>query len=446
MLKQTEQEFAQDLLTLRLEASKGASQALTRLSEFDAAAVSEIKKSFEAAKQKVALRFRQASSYFCEFPWTLTKVLASFCKPLSQKPDPNRFCKSKAWARKMVDDFDQGLLKKAADFERFLCPTHSLGKSMRRWAESSDTTMDKALFSELVAYATSLITMQRLESKHHLVNQRMGIARNSTPNTLSANLRRALNPDIHNPQFKEKFGSYMFEFDRLVDTPWQSRSELARLISGYSLSLMFADVSTDLALIQSQNVPSNTSKRVLELVAHIKSVLEEGSYYALPDWDSKSGATNYMLVQLVTFTPSTKRYMQKVLKWSEDPWMEKVGVVVLGKTSLHPSVPIIDVDMCDALVPLPGDFHFCSTTSYPTEISVDDFFKTGFSCVYKLEDIDYETVFSVSSVANTADDFGDVDLALMCLVIGSLVGLMVGVTVVFKTIYSFYFLATWCVM
>lgn len=396
--------FNDNLLALRLDASPGTVAALDRLHELEPDFVSELKQAFESAKQRVSLRFRQATSYLLDFPWNLCKILSYFCKPISQPVDDQRFVKSKLWAKKLVEEYDTGLLRGAAEFARFLDTSEPLGISMRYWAMSDDIEMNSELLCELLAYGSSLTSMQRLESKHHLVSQRMSIARNSTPSTLSANLRRTLNGDVNSDDFKNNFGRYLMEFAKLVETPWQSRTELARLISGYHLDVMFADLSMNQQLILSQYVPKHTSKHTLDLINHLKTVLEEGMYYAVPSDVGSDRTTTYSIVQLITFTPCSKKYMQKVLKWSTDPWFEKIGVVMVGNTVVQPSEVCIDCDSSLCPCPLPDDFSYTTSSTYPTEIPVSSFFKTDFEFVYSLEHVDYQTVFSTSALTNIEND------------------------------------------
>lgn len=396
------QVFHEQLLALRLDTCRGAINALERLKDLDSDAAKELQNSFEVAKQRVSLRFRQAASYLTEFPWNLCRVLSPFFRPMSEEVDEHRFMESKDWAKQLIQQYDTGLRHTCGEFARFLDPSASLGRSMRQWATSDDTRMEPELLHELVAYSSSLVSMQRLESKHHLVSQRMGIARNSTPATLSANLRRSLNSDVMPTDFKTHFGRYLLEFSKLVDSPWQPRTELAKLICGYHLDVMFKDMSTNQEIIQSQFAPNRTDKNTLELLNHLKSVLEEGSFYALPVELFADGSTKYLIVQLVTFTPSSKKYMQKILKWSNDPWFEKLGVVVMGHTTVTGQDQIIDCDQPLRPLPSPADFSFATVTSCPSEIPVDCFFKMKFDCIYVLADVDYNTVLS-PSIRETLD-------------------------------------------
>lgn len=306
----------------------------------------------------------------------------------------------------MLDAFERGGHKHAGEFSRFLSDADPLGKALRSWALTPDRNMDPKLLEELVGYSASLLCMQRLEAKHHLVHQRMSIARNSTPSTLSANLRRALNTDVHSATFKAEFSKYLMEFHLLVDEPWQSRSELARLISGYHLELMFQDLSKESALIASRTVAVSSSKETLERAYHLKTVLEEGSFYAIadPDQISPDGSTPYLLVQLVTFSPGAKRYMEKVVKWVDDPWHGKRGVVNLGKVSMPRTIDLIDCDERATPQPLPPDFCFSTTAPYPTEMSTDVFFKADFDYIYKLHGAEYKTVFAPSAITRCTGD------------------------------------------
>ena len=62
--------------------------------------------------------------------------------------------------------------------------------------------MAKPLFDEMACYISSLTVMQRLESRHHLVNARLSFGRATLPASLSAALRRGQNADLKQDSYK----------------------------------------------------------------------------------------------------------------------------------------------------------------------------------------------------------------------------------------------------
>ena len=387
--------FHTNLLSLRLESNSSASKSISDLREKDSETASKIAIGFATAKQKVALRFKQATSYLETYPWNLVNVLSFLCAP----SDVNCFKTSKAFASSLVQQYDAGLLRNMGQFSRFLDSANSLGQSMREWSSSDSPIMNAELYQELLGYGTALLCMQRLEAKHHLVAQRMSTARGSTPATISANLRRALNSDVHSDDFRENFPRYMFEFKKLVDLPWQSRAELARLISGYHLHTMFANVSAEQALIaqvtHERNAGAQANVQCLrDQVAHIKTMLAEGDFYAMPVAVAPNGDTTYNVLQLLSLQPSLKKYMQRVLK-VDDPWHQKLSVMLLGQVVVRDNtsdIMLVDNDS-PLLLTMTEDFSFESVCYGQVELDPSIFFKFDFKHVYRFDTVDFTTSF-----------------------------------------------------
>lgn len=311
--------FHNDLLALRIESSEFAAASLEKLASLDLPASLSLQTFFQTAKKRVALRFKQAFSYLTEFPWNLPKLLGFMCPQPDGVSHQDKIAESKAFAAELVRMFDSGSLASCGTFWRFLAHSESLGQSLRRWASedvSRHLPMDADLFQELVGYAASQLCMQRLESRHHLINQRMTVARASSPGTLSANLRRILNADSRVPLFRDLFASYLLEFDKLVAYPWKSRAELVKIVAGYHSELMFTNLDAEQKLVSLQAVQNRSSREYNEQLNHLKSVLDEGSYYAV--LQSKA-PRSFLILQVVSLQPAAKRYMQRVFKWSPDP-------------------------------------------------------------------------------------------------------------------------------
>ena len=71
---------------------------------------------------------------------------------------------------------------------------------MIAWIQGRDLSVD--LQELLVGYSTALVVMQRLESRHHLVNISMSRGRAQTPASVIAGLRRRMNQDLTHPTFR----------------------------------------------------------------------------------------------------------------------------------------------------------------------------------------------------------------------------------------------------
>ena len=111
-------------------------------------------------------RFSRLTSFVREPPWNLISLLQFLIVPASVRS--GAVVESRQIAATMLQKFDQGKFGDVGDIgRRFLQTTHR--SALKRWANSQDKFMDLPLFRALLAYASSLNVMQRLEAKHHLV-------------------------------------------------------------------------------------------------------------------------------------------------------------------------------------------------------------------------------------------------------------------------------------
>ena len=106
------------------------------------------------------------TSFVREPPWNLISLLQFLIVPASVRS--GAVVESRQIAATMLQKFDQGKFGDVGGIGcRFLQTTHR--SALKRWANSQDKFMDLPLFRALLAYASSLNVMQRLEAKHHLV-------------------------------------------------------------------------------------------------------------------------------------------------------------------------------------------------------------------------------------------------------------------------------------
>ena len=326
----------------------------------------EISHAFIVAQRKVLLRFEQGTSYYSTFPWSIVRLLGYIVEPAGQERE-HAVHQSRTFAVELCQMFDAGQLSVsnfAGDFFR-----GSLLASLRAWASGRDTAMPQNLFRETLAYGLSLVCMQRLEGRHHLVNMKMGGSRASTAATVSAALRRRQNPGTRQASFRDEFEEHLQKFQMLVPEKWNSLAELHRLVSGQNLDIMFSDVSREeLVIAEAAQARNHSAGDIVLFQQHIKTVLREGSCYAIPACvDACSGDTCYDIVQLLSLKPSAKKYMERVvgISWSgaPDKWQDSVAVAVLGRCKLSPEGPI------DLEAPCMMVTHVTHATRKPVDIS-----------------------------------------------------------------------------
>ena len=77
--------------------------------------------------------------------------------------------RSRERALKFLEAYNSNQLGNVGDVgEKFLRGQHR--RALERWGQGLDHFMNQPLFRELVGWASSLLVMQRLEAKHHLVH------------------------------------------------------------------------------------------------------------------------------------------------------------------------------------------------------------------------------------------------------------------------------------
>ncbi|CAE8623957.1 unnamed protein product [Polarella glacialis] len=157
------------------------------------------------------------------------------------------------------------------------------------------------LFWELLGYPTSLIVMQLLESRHHLVAQCISFGRAMYPATISASLRRRLNKDVNDPGFREALPDLIASIPELLaGGVSSSRTELVGTVLCNSAKACHDRRAEDLEKIaacraqlskisESILVPSAVSLPEQALRRdHLMALLKENTYYAIPTVDSSS--------------------------------------------------------------------------------------------------------------------------------------------------------------
>ena len=397
------QHFLRELQSLRLEGFQPAAAALAKLRSIDEASLAvadDISKAFVVAQRKVLLHFEQGSAYYTKFPWCVVKLLQYLLVPAGQQrvaAEHNSRQLAADWCRQL----DAGQLQVRGTFAEHLFEGDFL-MSMRKWGDGgANTVMDNNLFAELVGYGMSLVSMQRLEARHHLVNIKMGFSRASGATTASAALRRRQNPDCRQESVRAEFEDYLQRFDELVPEEWNSMAELHRLVSGHHIAVMFRDVATEDSIIQklSSSNRVQTPAHLLELFNHIKLVLREGAFYAVPVTMGSNGATTYEVMQLLSFKPSAKKYMERVVGWGSgtDKWQDHVG----------PGRVTIDLERLEQqqqqICPFQPGETFVSSASAVEAFPVQSLFKLDFEHVYQFQTVKHACRFSEDALMDALD-------------------------------------------
>ena len=372
------------LRQLRLQDHKKAYDALNFLAGIEPDLAQRVESSFMSAKNAMLLRFWQGTSFYEQYPWNIPKLLAFLLVPAEDRSDA--ILASQTFAGELIQSFSEGRLQTGRFADKFFGDGFNFKHAVTAWSSGGSTAvMDTDLFRELLSYSLALVVMQRLESRHHLVNQKLSSSRASSAAYVSANLRRRLNNDAAEPTFRENFEMYLQKFDELVPEQWQTKCELHRLVSGHTLSLMFADVSVENAIIAAQSIPARPRDDLaLKFQEHLQLALTEGDYYALP-MDTSNGATTYLLCQIVCVRPEGKRYMQRAVGWNvEQHWLDQVAVLVMGTTCIQSAVVDCEEDADTSLVSLPDDFSQEVQAGNIQAFPMQAFFKFQFDNVYRL--------------------------------------------------------------
>ena len=159
--------FVQALRATSMEQDRAALAALRGFRDVGGDADSVLE-GFHTAKRMLEARFKQYTSFLSQTPWNLVGLLGY----LLPSDDVNiATLRSRQLAMKLLREYDSGHLGEVGDVGRpFLHIQGRYRNALERWGRGIDLYMNQQLFRQLVAYSTSLLVMQRLEAKHHLIH------------------------------------------------------------------------------------------------------------------------------------------------------------------------------------------------------------------------------------------------------------------------------------
>ena len=186
--------------------------------------------------------------------------------------------------------------------------------------------MHEPMFTELIGYATGLVVMQRLESRHSLLKRFLAWRHKQYPATLSAALRRRQNRDLESSLFQSALPELLSEIGELDPGAWQSKTQfLERMAaaSGQALHDALLDerkqkdsFTEQLAVTAGQRQgPAQESADFPLMREHIKAVIEKNRCYALKGYHQD---TSWTLFRVLNLNPGQNMYLQKACFLSTD--------------------------------------------------------------------------------------------------------------------------------
>lgn len=214
----------------------------------------------------------------------------------------------------------------------------------------------------------------------------------------------------------------MDSFSSLVEEEWTSFKELQSLTTGRNLSIMFADLSEDAALImaaaaeEEQHDPQSAAA-CKEQLCHLMSVAEKLGYFAVPAREqSDKGATLYIVFQLLGFKPWNRKYIQRLTRWATDDWKGSLSCAILGTLAIPVEARRADENTNGLVQQLPGDVNFKSCASCVQPLALQDIFLNNHvDFMYQFKNVIHRTELDNDSVKEALQDDEDIDETLAIL-------------------------------
>jgi hypothetical protein len=318
---------------------------------------------FVTCRNSVVHRYILVFSYWDKLPWAVVKLYEAEVRPckearlrvvqtarqLSLQYDRNKASQSPVWYGNVAD--------------RFFSNEHPSG--LRRVIDKLEIRylMPFQLKSELQVYGTVLMVMQLLESRHHLANQKMVLARNTSLPTLSAALRRTVNDDTRTLEFKQNIDQYIGQMQSvlpplILQQCGSSHADFVRAVYGTHAGMLHGSVDREEEIIQKykahharqtrNEAPSEANDRSM-IVEHMRASMAEGetffmadSLFSQPDAEAElatdvaesevilaARAPGAIVIEVVAAFPERKACMEKISHMSEYQWTDCVGVATM---------------------------------------------------------------------------------------------------------------------
>lgn len=222
---------------------------------------------------------------------------------------------------------------------RFLNEAGPYRQHLLAWS-AGNGPMFGPMYVELIGYATGLVVMQRLESRHSLLKRFLAWRHKQYPATLSAAMRRRENQDLEAQTFQDNLPELLGAIGELDAGEWTCKTQFLERVTGASavalhdslaeekkqkesfhneLAIMAGQkqrVSTqEASLIPAPAAPVSQELDLPLIREHAKSVFEKNKFYALKGYQSR---TSWTVFRLLSTHPGQNMYLQRACFLSSD--------------------------------------------------------------------------------------------------------------------------------
>ena len=236
--------FLEDLKLVKMQP-----EAAILLQQLDDETSTSLITSFNSCKDQMILHGTQAWSFWDQMPHKLLSMAHHLILESKESEDEDR-----KKAARFLSEYDQCSAKSSLGMVAW----HFFGHSAHRqdlmdWCDGK--SLSPRLTQLFIGYGSSLVVMQRLEGRHHLLQQNISRGRALLPGGTMADLRRARHSDLHLPEFRRQLQSLMMNIGELgPDSDWTCRRDLLKRVYGYSLEKLHEDVTTETAILEKTSI------------------------------------------------------------------------------------------------------------------------------------------------------------------------------------------------
>ena len=270
---------------------------------------------FNLAKSCMQLRMSQSFSFWEQRPWRFLRIAE--CLTVEGGPALER---SRQEARALLDNPSSPAAISVIE-ANFTMRGSSLRSDLEVFAHGG--SMGIHLRRELLSYGTSLLVLQGLESRHHLVALKVGRGRAASVPAVSAEIRRMQNRDLHNPRFQSMLPDLLVGISSLTSLPYENQTQLINNIMGQVYRGLHADLSSQADYFARfrkhlQFAQSTAAARVRPrdydmMMAHLKESLQHAGFYAIPHSQG-----HHLVFQLLSTNPGQRMYLQRAAHMGTD--------------------------------------------------------------------------------------------------------------------------------
>ena len=332
--------FAKSLQDCELSAKARMlhSQLKSHVDHSDCGFADQLMGDFHDCRAMMLLRVRQAFSFWDELPFAVLRMGQHLVIP-SVTEDESRKAASELMSQYAAAPSKASL----GVISWFFLGNRANKQHILTWLRGGPLHGD--IVHELLSYSSSLVVMQRLESRHHLVNMAVGRGRAQLPCATVANLRKVINRDLGDPKFRELLPTLLDNVTSLLpsEVTWNSRKELLERIYGYGLDQLHPDATFEEAEIEKHTQAMVESKGQKQPILgtlendHLKTVFKRNMIYAIPADRQKPGSPlDFIVCKVISLKPSSRMYLQRVCQLAVDEWQDSMSINIIGHVRAQP--------------------------------------------------------------------------------------------------------------